>query len=77
MIQLNCVLGNWFIITVTSVQLVDLRMHMTYAFIRLISTFNDLFVFYHAKDLVLMDEDKIHAEDELVKENIQMNTIPE
>lgn len=52
-------------------------MHMTYAFIRLISTFNDLFVFYHAKDLVLMDEDKIHAEDELVKENIQMNTIPE
>ncbi|KAI6191368.1 hypothetical protein M3Y97_00220800 [Aphelenchoides bicaudatus] len=54
------------------------RMHLTYAFIRLISTLNDLFVFYHAKGLTLMDEDEERKnQEEVVKESIQMNTLPE
>jgi hypothetical protein len=53
-------------------------MHLTYACIRAISTLNDLFVFYHAKGLTLMDEeDEKNAEGEVVKETIQMNAIPE
>jgi MFS family permease len=55
------------------------RMHLTYAFIRLISTLNDLFVFYHAKGLTLMDEDEENvAEDQVIKENnIQMSVLPQ
>lgn len=53
-------------------------MHLTYAFIRTISTLNDLFVFYHAKGLTLMDEEEEKkAEDDVVKETIQMNAISE
>ncbi|KAI6243813.1 Organic Anion Transporter Polypeptide family protein [Aphelenchoides fujianensis] len=52
------------------------RMHVTYACIRLISTLNDLYVLYHAKDLNLLDEDEQQAE-KTAAENIKMNEIPE
>ncbi|KAI6205710.1 hypothetical protein M3Y94_00823200 [Aphelenchoides besseyi] len=57
------------------------RMHLTYAGIRLISTLNDLYVFAHAKHLNLLDEkseaDEEEAEKSVVKENIAMNVITE
>lgn len=55
--------------------ILSFRMHLTYAFIRLISTLNDLFVFYHAKGLKLIDD--AEKKTEIMKETIQMNSIPE
>lgn len=51
------------------------RMHLTYVFIRLVSMLNDAYVCYHAKDLILTDEDESQAEHEVIKENIPMNLI--